>query len=344
MPIRQLVGQSLEGGWDIVELIEPEPTGTGGSFSVRYKVRNQAGKEAFLKAMDFSAAFQSQDLVASLSDLLNEYRFERDLYTKCSVNGLSRVVTPLGNGEVSPPVPTLLGKIPYIIFEMADGDLRSQSITQKFSSLEWVLRSLHQTTTGVKQLHQNLIAHQDLKPSNVLVFNSDGAKIADLGRASDKTTPFRYDDMVFSGDPSHAPIEKLLGVPYQEFEDRFATDLYLLGSLIFYQFLGVHMTALYLSKLGSINPNWIVSTYQECLPQLEHAFAAALADLHAHLSQFGPQIANEIVDIARQLCAPDPLRRGYSQAKSKRAKYDLHRYITRFDVLANKARLHESRR
>lgn len=344
MPIRQLVGQSLEGGWDIVELIEPEPTGTGGNFSVRYKVRNQTGKEAFLKAMDFSSAFHSRDLFATLNDMLNAFTFERDLYNKCSLRGLSRVVTPLGSGEISPPVSTPLGKIPYIIFEMADGDLRSQSITQQFSDLEWVLRSLHQTTTGVKQLHQNLIAHQDLKPSNVLVFNSDGAKIADLGRASDKNIPFMYDDLMFSGDMKHAPIDKLFGVPYQEFEDRFATDLYLLGSLIFYQFLRVHMTAIYVSKLGSINPNWTGFTYQECLPQLEHAFAAALSDLEAHLSQFGPQITNELVDIARQLCAPDPLRRGYSQAKSKRAKYDLHRYITKFDVLANKARLHESRR
>src|SRR5699024_10639814 len=94
----------------------------------------------------------------------------------------------------------------------------------------WALSMLYGASLGVFQLHQAEIAHQDLKPSNILVFSNDLSKISDLGRASDKNNPFRWDDVLFAGDPNYAPIEIYFGMPATEFDHRYAFDLYMLGS------------------------------------------------------------------------------------------------------------------
>ena len=45
---------------------------------------------------------------------------------------------------------------------------------------------MHHIATGLFQLHSAAVAHQDLKPSNVLVFDHSISKVADLGSASVK--------------------------------------------------------------------------------------------------------------------------------------------------------------
>ena len=50
-------------------------------------------------------------------------------------------------------------------------------------------RTLHHIAVGLQQLHGEGIAHQDLKPSNVLFFETFGAKLADLGCADTLKNP-----------------------------------------------------------------------------------------------------------------------------------------------------------
>ncbi len=50
--------------------------------------------------------------------------------------------------------------------------------------LAWTMRMLHHVAVGLQQLHGVGIAHQDLKPSNVLVFSDFISKLADLGRSA----------------------------------------------------------------------------------------------------------------------------------------------------------------
>ena len=66
----------------------------------------------------------------------------------------------------------------YIVFELASGDIRAEIERLPNFDLAWCLRSLHNATVGVQQLHSKDIAHQDIKPSNVLVFGMDGSKLA----------------------------------------------------------------------------------------------------------------------------------------------------------------------
>lgn len=46
------------------------------------------------------------------------------------------------------------------------------------------MRAIKDVTHGLHQIHKEMIAHQDTKPSNVLAYGDRGFKIADFGRSS----------------------------------------------------------------------------------------------------------------------------------------------------------------
>jgi serine/threonine protein kinase len=183
IPSECLKGLTLDGDWIVGEIIHRNPHSTGGNFSTGYQVERSKQK-AFLKAIDFSRAFQAQDMSRALQDLTSEFNFERDLLQKCRDRNMDKIVTPICSGEVKVSGFGLgLERVPYIIFELADRDIRCEKISNSLS-ISFILRSLHHICVGLKQLHSSGIAHQDLKPSNVLIFNGSGkinSKIGDLG-------------------------------------------------------------------------------------------------------------------------------------------------------------------
>jgi serine/threonine protein kinase len=93
---------------------------------------------------------------------------------------MDRVVQSIDFGHVVVDH-TDLGRVDYLILEIADGDVRSFLSTCNKIELAWKLRALHHIATGIHQLHAADIAHQDVKPSNVLVLGATISKIADLG-------------------------------------------------------------------------------------------------------------------------------------------------------------------
>src|SRR6185437_7605631 len=167
-PAELLAGLSLDGGWKVTERITAGPDATGGVFSVSYIVESAHSGRAFLKALDFSKAFN----------------FERDILQKCADRRMDRVVRAIGDGNVRTTATSGGGVVQYLIFELADRDVRLQLSLSSKVDLAWKLRSLHHIATGLMQLHSAGIAHQDLKPSNVLVFEGKTSKVSDLGRAA----------------------------------------------------------------------------------------------------------------------------------------------------------------
>ena len=136
-------------------------------------------KEQFLKALDFSKAFKHLDPARALQPLIEAYNFERDILKRCK--SLSRVVTAISDGTARVGE-SELDVVQYLVFELADGDLRSfRDVSGQFNTA-WSLRSLHHVATALEQLHGQGIAHQDIKPSNILVFDGDSCKLSDLGR------------------------------------------------------------------------------------------------------------------------------------------------------------------
>ena len=84
----------------------------------------------------------------------------------------------------------------------------------------------------------------DLKPSNVLVFNTE-SRLGDLGRSICKDLDGPYSKRAFTGDFTYAPPEIWYRYYERDWNKRvFATDCYMLGSLVVFYFTGISMSAL----------------------------------------------------------------------------------------------------
>ena len=336
------MGQSLEGGWEIVEMITKPPTGTGGHFSVCYRVRNSnSGKEAFLKALDFSEAMKSADRLKKLQEMLDAYIFERDLLEKCKDRRMSRISTPITSGSVNVGGFGDYSTVYYLIFELADGgDIRRYRSSLAEFDLKWCLGSLHHVAVGIKQLHGNGIAHQDLKPSNVLVMSTADTRIADLGRASDSEVP-SPNDGIYSGDRNYAPVDLYFSdISINGIERKFLTDIYLFGGLIFFYFTGVNASQALWAQLTKDQRALIGQTsFKQVLPYLQFAFKGALDKLKEEVIRIAPDYADDLMELARQMCEPDPEVRGDPKWRATVVpNYDLQRVISKLNVLASSVR------
>ena len=133
------------------------------------------------------------------------------------------------------------------------------------------------------------IAHQDLKPSNVLVYGpAAGSKICDLGRAWDQNHAGPHDHFAIAGDTGYAPIDVLYGeTPVDGRARRFGCDLYHLGSLIVFLFARVHINALIEDYLDPDHRafRW-GGTYSEVLPFVQAAFDHSLVRFSAEVPVF----------------------------------------------------------
>lgn len=186
-PASQLLGRTLPGGWTVIKTVVRPPTATGGNFSVGYIVESEKGIRGYLKALDYSAALKSLDPARALEAMTAAYNFERDLLHKCNARKLDRIVVSLADGSVTLDTVSGSGVVQYLIFELADGDVRSRIANVEKFDVAWALRTLHHVAIGLQQLHREDIAHQDLKPSNVLLFRGGvESKIGDWGRAAYK--------------------------------------------------------------------------------------------------------------------------------------------------------------
>jgi serine/threonine protein kinase len=243
-------------------------------------VRSDSGKVAFLKALDFRAAFERDtDFIEKITVLFN---FERDLLGECDRRNMDRVVKAIASGTVRDPS-NPFALVPYLIFEAADADIRVHLDTSRTRpSLSFKLRAIHHVATGLKQLHSAEIAHQDLKPSNVLVFYVNQAltisKVADLGRASRSGYSSPHDEELFAGDPNYAPPEILYAhIDPDWARRRIAGDLYMLGGLVSFIFCQTTSIASLLSALpvGFWPGNW-GGTFEDVLPYLINSFAQSV--------------------------------------------------------------------
>ena len=181
--------------------------------------------------------------------MTSAYNFEADLLATCS--RMDRVVRALDRGEITIEGAEIVPAVAYLIFEEADGDIRS-ALDELGSSFDyaWACRMLHHAATGLWQMHGAEMAHQDVKPSNVLTFGRGLSKLGDLGRASLRGATAPHDELDCAGDHTYAPPELLYRQVSPDWRARRqACDLYLLGSLTLFVFSGATMTAAILTFL-----------------------------------------------------------------------------------------------
>ena len=121
-----LEGLTLRNDWKVEKQVTRPDDATGGVHSCSYIVV-KAGRKCFLKAFDFSRAFEAADFAVALQFHTAAYLYERDLLLFCGQKKLRRVVHALDYGEVQVPTyENLNGRVLYLIFELADNNMRGQ--------------------------------------------------------------------------------------------------------------------------------------------------------------------------------------------------------------------------
>ena len=334
-PARKLVGLKLYGGWTVVREIVRMRDQSGGQFSCSYEITHDEGRSAFLKALDYSRALTTGDPASALNSLTQAYLFERDIVKMCADRNMDRVVRAIAFGDVVVDPTSPIGLVQYLIFEMADSDLRGFLSTAAKVETAWKLRALHHIATGLHQLHSAGVAHQDTKPSNVAIFK-DCSKISDLGHASRKGSTSPRDKFHYA-DPSYAPPELRYGHLDPDWSRRrLGCDAYHLGSMIVFLFTGTGATSLMLSNLPREHwPGKWNGTYSDVLPYIRNAWDAALDDFSDHVQD--PHLRTELRTLVSYLCDPDPSLRGHpSNRQGFGQQLSLERFVSRLDFLARR--------
>ncbi|HUD15010.1 MAG TPA: protein kinase [Terracidiphilus sp.] len=336
-PAEQLQGLRLENGWVVGGPIPRTGAQTGGHFSCSYGVTNVDGTCAFLKAMDYTAALSAPDPATALNELTSAFLFEREVLEECADRRMSRIVRAIDGGRASAGGST----VEYLIFEEAKGgDIRKYLDCAPQFDLVWTLTCLHNICVGVRQLNGASIAHQDLKPSNVLHFPGEGQKLADLGRAWHKSRFSPHDALLFAGDWGYAPPELLYRYASPDESDRrFGADFYLVGSMVLFLFSGLRASEMLILALSPEHqPSAYRGTYEEVLPYLHHAFCVNLEEIGGWFPDAG--LGKEVVDVVSQMCDPNLSTRGDRSHTAKfGSRFSLERFISRFDRLRMAAML-----
>lgn len=345
-----LDGATLPGGWLVTGRVDREAGDTGGNFSINYWVRKSDGTRGFCKVLNYhwimTALMRGADPVEALAAATSTYTFERDLARQCA--DLSKVLTAIDDGsfQIEGYAQPLVS---YIIFEVADRDIRRLLNSADRLDVAVRLRCIHNLAAGIRQLHGRGIAHQDVKPSNTLVFapDLDGrrlTKVGDLGRATSESQPMVHDELPIAGDPTYAPIEALYGeIPSGFGARRFACDLYQLGSMVSFVFTGATMNALLKTELhpSHLWSNW-GGTYYDVLPYVRDAFGRAVDCIR---SSAPADISARVATLVAQLCEPDVTQRGHTRTLAGGgSSYSLDRIVTELDLLSRRAEIAIRRR
>ncbi len=325
----QLLGLTLDNGWQVFKRVERSKYATGGTFSHSYLARNKS-RVAFVKAFDFSSAFEpGVNTLGILNRLTASYEHERDVLEYCRGRRLSKVAVAIGHGYVSVPnLSPIEGRVYYLLFEKADGDVRNQMDVDRASDDVWCMFALRQVCLGLWQIHREFIAHQDLKPSNVLCYGASEIRVSDFGRSSRRGQPIWHDEENCPGDRTYAPPELLYGYRDPDFgRRRVGTDLYMLGNLAAFLFTGVNVTAALLTKLDPQH-HWTRwnGSYHQVLPYLQEAFGRFLQEFETRLE--APYVRSQVLPLVRQLCNPDLGQRGHPKGIGHRSQLSLERYVS----------------
>ena len=343
VPAAHLAGRNLGNGWVVGQRVTRDPGASGGAFSVFYTATHEDGREGFLKALNFAAASVGP---GTLADRVNRftaaYIFERDLLHECRNRRLSRVVQMLEHGEVRVDDAGFLKDVPYLILELADGDIRAFQSTLNAFDAAWALRVIKHVIEGVEQLHSAQTAHQDLKPSNVLTHNSGTEmKLGDLGRADRVGQQGPWSGFEIPGAVTYAPPEQQYGDFTGTWEERRAADMYLTGSLAAQLFLGHCMSALLQDRVqhGFRATEWN-GRFAAALPALKSAHALVMESLNqAAEGQIGySDISRTLTVVVSQMTHPDPASRGHPRDRRARtSSYSLRRYTGTLNTLLAQA-------
>ncbi len=330
----RLVGKKID-KWFVKKKRKKTSYDNSGFWSTCYTVENDKGERAFLKAYNYVYAFGGRASSADiLKNMTENYTYERDLLQFCAEHKMKRVVVAIDsgeyieNGEIIP--------VPYLVFEIAQGNLKVYRAMRN-PDLTWKLRAFHGALVGLAQLHRAKIVHQDIKPSNILIFGNDIAKISDLGSATQFNNESNWTKDGHDGDVRHAPIELLYGYFSPDWDTRrLSADLFMMGGLLTYMVSDSNFLALLYTKLPDSHKHFkFGGTFNQALPFIMNAYYETLEEIKGLVID---EIRDELMGIIAELSHPIPEKRGNPQNLSivTHKPYSLERYISVIDRISKK--------
>jgi serine/threonine protein kinase len=342
-----LVGLKID-DW-IVKTKLPHADGvrsTGGNFSVCYIAENEQNEEFFLKVLDYQTLFalniHNKDFLSDIDAAAKNFIYEKQLADYCRLKRVPKIVKAIASGHknIEGYMP-ICSRVDYIVFEKADGDIRKiltfsskLDFASRLRQLNDKLKSIHDVSVGLNQLHKAKVSHQDLKPSNVLLFGAE-SKIGDFGRSlcfePIIDCPYDMGSYNFWGDLTYAPPEYIFKYWYTSNRDEwfYQIDNYMLGGLIVFYLIGMSINALICTNLAVEDLRCYRQgcKFDDVILDLQNAFQIVLTELYNELPAI--RAKDKIIDVIKYLCNPDPKQRGHKKnIASKGHNYNLERIIS----------------
>lgn len=340
-----LVGKQI-GQWQVLKKIENIDITS--QYSVFYLVKNDE-LEAIMKVMDYEkchskSASDGLKVVERLSMVSTAFLYETNAAKSCAFKHMNNVIRYIDSGEIELEG-YQISTVTFIVYEQSEGKVGAflkfsskVDFKTKIEILKDKIWSLHQVAKGVKQLHSNLIAHHNITPLSIEVFDKNCKfKLGDLHSSKCRKEEFQSPEgtRFFNGDLTYAPPEAFFAYKISdEMAAYYQIDTYMLGNMIVYYLTSFNLTALLNRKLPYSLKEWASrgANYVSVLPEIINAFDTTLKDIRSSICI--EELQEPILNIIECMCNPDPDRRGYPGGfKTTRANADLQRIITKLDML-----------
>ena len=345
-----LTGKTIS-GWSVGNKIDNKDTTA--KYSLFYEVTKE-GQQAIMKVLNYEQCHNgpldgAKDRDSLISRETSAFHFESELAEACTGNHMGNVIRYLERGTIEIQ-DYVIKTVSYIIYEMSEGTISEfldfstkSSFVANLGVLVDKLKSLHQVAKGVKQLHTHLIAHHNITPQSVEVFEGNSLyKIGGLqkSRTSQAVLHTPVAAKLFDGDYTFAPPEAYFNYKLsEEMDTYFQIDTYMLGNLIVYYLTNMNLTTLIDQKCPNTLLDWASkgSKYPEVLPDIIKAFNETMDEIEMAICD--KELRQDIIEIIEGLCHPDPVQRGYPRGLCKvQANADLQRVLTKLDILYKKAK------
>ena len=348
---KDLVGKTIN-GWHVnTSITNADATAR---YALFYEVTNTEGN-AIMKGLNYDQCHNgpldgAKDRDSLISRESGAFHFESELANVCAGNHMGNVIRYLDSGSVELP-DYVIKTVSYIVYEQSEGKigdfLKFSSKTDFVVDLGMLidkLRSLHQVAKGIMQLHSHLIAHHNITPQSVEVFDKNTlTKVSGLqkSRTHQALLHSPTSAKLFDGDYTFAPPEAIFNERIsEEMGAYYQIDTYMLGNLIVYYLSSMNMTTLINRKCPFPLMEWASkgAEYKQVLPDIMKAFNESLDELKASIKV--NELREPIIEIIEGLCNPDPEKRGYPGGfKRVQANADLQRVLAKLDLLYRKAQL-----